>query len=177
MNEIRVVIMGSGGVGKSAMTIRFCHDEFDDSGHYDPTIEDVFRRQIVVDQRATVLNVLDTAGQEEFMSLQSQWISEGEGFIVVFSLINKTTFQAIEQLVERIRAVKEDESTPIIVVGNKYDLEDERQVTEEVGMEMASTLDCKYFETSAKTDHNITPVFMEIARMLHTKDNEPTPTK
>ena len=70
VNEQRVVILGSGGVGKSALTIRLITDNFLEE--YDPTIEDTYQKSLVVDGESTVLNVLDTAGQEEYSTMQDQ---------------------------------------------------------------------------------------------------------
>ncbi len=63
----RIVLLGEGGVGKTALAMQFCLNHFTDS--YDPTIEDCFRKQVVIDQKSDLLEILDTAGQEEFVAL------------------------------------------------------------------------------------------------------------
>ena len=69
-NNFKIVILGSGGVGKSALTIRLITDNFLEE--YDPTIEDSYQKTLVVDGESTQINILDTAGQEEYSSMQDQ---------------------------------------------------------------------------------------------------------
>ena len=74
---------------------------------YDPTIEDSYRKQILVDSQACMLEVLDTAGQEEYTALRDQWIRDGEGFVIVYSVIDRVTFSKVERFYHQIRRVKE----------------------------------------------------------------------
>lgn len=76
MSEYKLVILGGGGVGKSALVIRLVTDNFMDE--YDPTIEDSYRKQVTIDEEPAILDILDTAGQEEYSSMQDQWMREGE---------------------------------------------------------------------------------------------------
>jgi len=85
MREFNVVVLGAGGVGKSALTVRFVRDVFIEN--YDPTIEEEYRCQINVDGALTALDVLDTAGAEQFTSLNEVYIKSGRGFVLVFSLV------------------------------------------------------------------------------------------
>ena len=70
--EHKLVVLGGGGVGKSALTIRLVTDNFLEE--YDPTIEDSYRKQVKIDGEAALLDILDTAGQEEFDSMQVRWL-------------------------------------------------------------------------------------------------------
>eukprot|EP01084_Bolivina_argentea_P056829 103936_1 len=88
--EYKIVVLGGGGVGKSALTIRLVTDNFLDE--YDPTIEDSYRKQVEIDNRPALLDILDTAGQEEFSSMQDQWMREGKGFLLVYSITSTATF-------------------------------------------------------------------------------------
>ena len=74
--EYKLVVLGGGGVGKSALTIRLVTDNFLDE--YDPTIEDSYRKQVMIDDETALLDILDTAGQEEFSSMQDQWMRDGQ---------------------------------------------------------------------------------------------------
>eukprot|EP00456_Euglypha_rotunda_P009482 TRINITY_DN1213_c2_g3_i1.p1 TRINITY_DN1213_c2_g3~~TRINITY_DN1213_c2_g3_i1.p1 ORF type:complete len:102 (-),score=33.59 TRINITY_DN1213_c2_g3_i1:24-329(-) len=74
--EYKLVVLGGGGVGKSALTIRLVTDNFLDE--YDPTIEDSYRKQVMIDDETALLDILDTAGQEEFSSMQDQWMRDGK---------------------------------------------------------------------------------------------------
>lgn len=93
MREYKVVVLGSGGVGKSALTVQFVTGTFIEK--YDPTIEDFYRKEIEVDSSPSVLEILDTAGTEQFASMRDLYIKNGQGFILVYSLVNQQSFQDI----------------------------------------------------------------------------------
>ncbi|GFS31787.1 ras-related protein R-Ras2 [Trichonephila inaurata madagascariensis] len=80
----KLVVVGGGGVGKSALTIRFIQSYF--VVDYDPTIEDSYTKQCVIDGQVARLDILDTAGQEEFSAMREQYMRSGEGFLLVFSV-------------------------------------------------------------------------------------------
>lgn len=164
MNTICVV--GDGGCGKSALTTQFIHFHYVEE--YNPTIEESYRRQILVDDETTILEVLDTAGQEEYSALCDQWYRTSEAFIIVFDITNRSTFEAIMKFRDKIFMVKEGEKTPIIIAGNKCDLESEREVLAKEVYEIIGTFgeNCKYFETSAKERINVDEIFIEGIRQI-----------
>ncbi|KAL1771079.1 GTPase KRas isoform X2 [Sigmodon hispidus] len=89
MTEYKLVVVGAGGVVKSALTIQLIQNHFVDE--YDPTIEDSYRKQVVIDGEICLLDILDTAGQEEYSAMRDQYIRTGEGFLYVFA-INNTNY-------------------------------------------------------------------------------------
>ncbi|KAF2364940.1 Small GTP-binding protein domain [Trinorchestia longiramus] len=117
MREFKVVVLGSGGVGKSALTVQFVSGCFMEK--YDPTIEDFYRKEIEVDNSPCVLEILDTAGTEQFASMRDLYIRNGQGFVVVYSLTNQQTFQDIKGMKEQITRVKGTDRVPILLVANK----------------------------------------------------------
>lgn len=120
MREFKVVVLGSGGVGKSALTVQFVSGCFMEK--YDPTIEDFYRKEIEVDASPCVLEILDTAGTEQFASMRDLYIRNGQGFVVVYSLTNHQTFQDIKGMKEQITRVKGTDRVPILLVANKVRL-------------------------------------------------------
>ncbi|XP_053842385.1 ras-related protein Rap-2b isoform X1 [Vidua macroura] len=104
MREYKVVVLGSGGVGKSALTVQFVTGSFIEK--YDPTIEDFYRKEIEVDSSPSVLEILDTAGTEQFASMRDLYIKNGQGFILVYSLVNQQSFQDIKPMRDQIIRVK-----------------------------------------------------------------------
>ncbi|KAK6903584.1 hypothetical protein I203_107089 [Kwoniella mangroviensis CBS 8507] len=102
----KITVLGDGGVGKTALTVQFTMSSFVET--YDPTIEDCYRKQWVVDDQPCLLEVLDTAGQEEYTALRDQWIRDGEGFLIVYSITSRATFERIERIVERVLRVKDE---------------------------------------------------------------------
>ncbi|KAJ3201607.1 Ras GTPase ras2 [Entophlyctis luteolus] len=167
-----------------------------DGGTYDPTIEDSYSKQVVIDDIPCNLEVLDTAGQEEYTALRDQWIRDGQGFLIVYSITSRETFFRVERFREQILRVKDaDEVTyptaghgtpsasgansaaavaaaaslltvPMILVGNKCDRQAEREVSREEGAALALRLQCDFIETSAKTRLNVERAFYNVVRAL-----------
>ena len=97
----------AGGVGKSALTIQLIQNHFVDE--YDPTIEDSYRKQVVIDGETCLLDILDTAGQEEYSAMRDQYMRTGEGFLLVFAVNNAKSFDDISSYREQIKRVKDAE--------------------------------------------------------------------
>jgi len=167
MSEYKLVILGGGGVGKSALVIRLVTDNFMDE--YDPTIEDSYRKQVNIDEEPAILDILDTAGQEEYSSMQDQWMREGKGYVLVYSIDNRQSFDEISAFKEKILRAKEMDKVPMVLVGNKCDLQ-ERAVTLEEGQELAKSMDCPFMETSAKSKINNEECFFEAVREINRMD-------
>ncbi|CDS03369.1 hypothetical protein LRAMOSA00771 [Lichtheimia ramosa] len=160
-----IVVLGDGGVGKTALTIQLCLNHFIET--YDPTIEDSYRKQVVIDDKPCVLEVLDTAGQEEYTALRDQWIRDGQGFLLVYSISSRSTFERVPIYRDQILRVKEYRSNiPMILVGNMCDKITEREVSREEGLQMGKKLGCEFIETSAKTCVNIERSFYTVVRMI-----------
>lgn len=134
---------------------------------YDPTIEDSYRKQVVLDGQPATLEVLDTAGQEEYTALRDQWIREGEGFLLVYSITSRSSFSRIRSFFNQIQRVKEDDDPfSIVIVGNKSDRgPEEREVSTQEGEALAEELGgVAFFESSAKRNIHIEAAFFECAR-------------
>ncbi|KAH7088659.1 ras-like protein [Auriculariales sp. MPI-PUGE-AT-0066] len=166
--EYKLVILGGGGVGKSALTIQFFQNRFVDE--YDPTIEDAYRRQCVIDDEIVNLDVLDTAGQEEYSAMRQQYMRTGEGFLLVYSITSRASFQEIDYMYELILRGKDADYFPVIVVANKCDLEYERRVDRNEGRELARRLRCGLIETSAKQRINVDEAFYTLVREIRRHD-------
>ncbi|CEI95490.1 Putative Small G-protein Ras2 [Rhizopus microsporus] len=164
MIVFKIVVLGDGGVGKTALTIQLCLNHFVET--YDPTIEDSYRKQTVIDGFACILEVLDTAGQEEYTALRDQWIRDGEGFLIVYSITSRSTFETADKFKQQIVRIKEVESIPLILVGNKCDKVIEREVSRDEGFIKAHELHCDFIETSAKTCTNVERAFYSVARQI-----------
>lgn len=164
IQEYKLVVLGGGGVGKSALTIRLVTDNFLEE--YDPTIEDSYRKQVLIDDQAALLDILDTAGQEEFSSMQDQWMRDGKGFLLVYNIVSRPTFEEVNSLYDKILRTKDTDKVPIVLAGNKCDLKDQRQVQYEEGKELAAQWGCPFYETSAKMKLNNEVCIFELVREI-----------
>lgn len=153
---------------------------------YDPTIEDSYRKQVQIDGQSCMLEVLDTAGQEEYTALRDQWIRDGEGFVLVYSISSRSSFTRIQKFHHQIQRVKESASAssptfpgsplsqsmqnfgpaPVMLVGNKSDRVTEREVSTQEGSALARELGCEFVEASAKNCINVDKAFYDVVRQL-----------
>lgn len=164
LKEYKLVVVGGGGVGKSALTIQLIQSHFVDE--YDPTIEDSYRKQCTIDQEQVLLDILDTAGQEEYSAMREQYMRTGEGFLLVYSINSRNSLEELQSFYEQIQRVKDSDDVPVLVVGNKCDLEIERQVSYEEGLSLAKSFNCPFLETSAKQRINVEEAFYGLVRSI-----------
>ena len=172
-NIHRVIMVGNGSVGKSALTLQFMYDEFVEE--YEPTKMDNYRKKVVLDGEEVQIDILDTAGQEDYASIRDNYIRSGEGFLCIFSVIDDESFQSVEDFREQILRVKGNESGgqfPFILVGNKCDLNEARQVSTAKGTERALSWGVTYIESSAKTRENVDKIFFDLMREIRAKKKE-----
>jgi len=165
MKQYKIVIVGAGGVGKSALTVQFVQGLFVEK--YDPTIEDSYRKQVEIDGETCMLEILDTAGQEELTAMRDQYMRSGQGFVLVYSITSNSTFNDIADLRNQICRVKDSDSVPLIIVGNKCDLENERQVPTDKGKNLGNQFRCPFLEASAKNRINVNEIFFELVRQIN----------
>ncbi|CAN9148805.1 unnamed protein product [Alternaria alternata] len=175
MTLYKLVVLGDGGL---------CLNHFVET--YDPTIEDSYRKQVQIDGQSCMLEVLDTAGQEEYIALRDQWIRDGEGFVLVYSISSRSSFARIQRFHSQIQRVKETAmagsptypgspisasapmfgQAPVMLVGNKCDRVTEREVSTQEGQALAKELGCDFVEASAKNCVNVEKAFFDVVRQL-----------
>lgn len=160
----KIVVVGGGGVGKSAITIQFIQSYF--VTDYDPTIEDSYTKQCVIDDVVAKLDILDTAGQEEFSAMREQYMRSGEGFLLVYSVADRSSFDELPRLHRQILRVKDRDEFPMLMVANKADLQHQRMVSSEEGHSLARQLKVPYLECSAKLRMNVDLAFHELVRLI-----------
>jgi len=156
----KLVVIGAGAVGKSALVVRFIKGDF--IAEYDPTIEDSYRRQFMVDERPCHLDILDTAGQEEYSALRDNYMRTGQGFLVVFAVNSRGSFAEIPGFVKHIHEVKDLDEVPLVVIGSKCDLRPD--VPQRVINDFCTKNQTPFIPCSAKANINVETVFIEVVK-------------
>ena len=170
---LNIITLGKAGIGKTSIINRFVNNRFDD--RVIPTIGSVYRfTNMNVYGREFRLQVVDTAGLETFKSLPVSYLREANGVLLVFDVTNIQSFER-GILPEMIRCIDRDDKR-MILVGNKVDKEDQREVTRKQAEEFAANLGVLYFETSAVTGQNIHKVFEEITKVIYISLDLTNPT-
>lgn len=143
------------------------YDEFVED--YEPTKADSYRKKVVLDGEEVQIDILDTAGQEDYAAIRDNYFRSGEGFLCVFSITEEDSFQATQEFREQILRVKGDSNIPFILVGNKADLSGSRQVQLATANNKATEWQVPYVETSAKTRENVDKVFYDLMREIRSR--------
>jgi Ras-related protein Ral-A len=125
---------------------------------YEPTKADSYRKKVMLDGEEVQIDILDTAGQEDYAAIRDNYFRSGEGFLCVFSITDDDSFQATQEFREQILRVKNDENISFLLVGNKCDLNERRKVSLEEAQNRAQQWGVPYIETSAKTREHVDKV-------------------
>lgn len=165
--EYKIFICGMHGSGKSALTLRFLF------GNYKDDQDAAYVKQVQIDQDGNnfscILSILDDSTLEEFSSFTEQWMKESDGFLLVYDVTSRVSFEEAGNIYKKIIKLKKEhgnKQVPIVIVGNKCDLEDQRQVTQQEGMKYAQKCNIPFYETSPKEDINNDECFYQLAREI-----------
>ncbi|KAK9767406.1 GTPase Ryh1 [Basidiobolus ranarum] len=164
LRKFKLVFLGEQSVGKTSLITRFMYDTFDNT--YQATIGiDFLSKTMYLEDRTIRLQLWDTAGQERFRSLIPSYIRDSSVAVVVYDISSRNSFLNTTKWIDDVRAERGTDVI-IVLVGNKTDLSDKRQVTTEEGEKMAKELDVMFVETSAKAGFNVKTLFRKIAQAL-----------
>lgn len=152
----------------AAVTLQFVSHSFLD--YHDPTIEDSYQQQALIDGEPALLDILDTAGQVEFTAMRDQYMRCGEGFIICYSICDRHSFQEASEYRKLIARVRLTEDIPLVLVANKLDLQSQRKVSLEEGKALAMQFGCPFYETSAALRCNVDEVFYTLVREIRRKE-------
>ncbi|KAI5966889.1 RSR1 [Candida pseudojiufengensis] len=169
MRDYKVVVLGAGGVGKSSITVQFVQGVYIES--YDPTIEDSYRKQIEVDGRACDLEILDTAGVAQFTAMRELYIKSGKGFLLVYSVTDENSLKELLALREQVLRIKDSDNVPMVLIGNKCDLDEDRVLSIEDGVKVSQDWGLvPFYETSAMYKTNVDEAFIDVVRQIMRKE-------
>ncbi|CAF0787979.1 unnamed protein product [Adineta ricciae] len=163
--DYRIVVLGGAGVGKTNCVLRFVNGQFREN--YVPTIEDTYRQVVSCNKQITTLQITDTTGTHQFPAMQRLSIQKGHAFMLLYSITNKQTLEELRPIYTQIREIKADQQcdTPILLMGCKSDEAACREVTENLGKQLAAHWSCAWIETSAKNNINIREGFQELLKL------------
>eukprot|EP00730_Choanoeca_flexa_P005397 TRINITY_DN11935_c0_g2_i1.p1 TRINITY_DN11935_c0_g2~~TRINITY_DN11935_c0_g2_i1.p1 ORF type:complete len:203 (+),score=26.77 TRINITY_DN11935_c0_g2_i1:108-716(+) len=178
---LKVCILGDGGVGKSSLMARFVNDTFDADSFHTIGVE-FLNKELNIDGKSCHLQIWDTAGQERFRSLRTPFYRGSDCCMLVFDLTDRHSFDNISVWMEEFfnyADVEADQQPtfPILLIGNKVDVEGRQVSTEEAEEFCSKHNNLKYYETSAKTAVNVETAFYTVARMLVERQRDTTKMK
>ncbi|XP_076824003.1 GTP-binding protein Rheb-like isoform X1 [Clavelina lepadiformis] len=146
----KLAILGYRTAGKTAITIQFVKNEFVTS--YRPTIEDTYYKKYTLNEQNYELDIVDTAGQEDYSLFPVSCSLDVYGYVLVYSVTSVKSFEVVKVIHDELMDVLGRIKIPIVLVGNKTDLDRERKVSTEEGRELAQSWNAIFLETSAKED-------------------------
>ena len=162
--KFKLIFLGEKSVGKTSLITRFMYDSFDDT--YQATIGiDFLSKTMYLEDRTLRLQLWDTAGQERFQSLIPSYIRDSTVAVVVYDITNTNSFRQTSKWMDVVRRERGSDVI-IVLVGNKTDLSDKRQVAIDKGERKARELNVMFIESSAKSGYNIKQLFRQVAAAL-----------
>ncbi len=167
MNEdidylLKLVLIGDSGVGKTNLLSRFCNNSFDACNRNTIGV-DFYSVDQVIDNHKVKVQIWDTAGQEKYRAVSNAYYKNAHGAVIVYDITKRETFENTDSWLRELQA-QGDPNIKILLIGNKNDLKEERQVKEKEGQTVAEKRGFYFFETSAKNDedHVVNQAFVKI---------------
>ena len=162
-----LMLLGDGQVGKTSLILRLTGNEFNDS-QLTTVGKESYIQQVTLHGYELKMKIWDTAGQERFKSMSVQVIKNSDAVMLVYAINDLLSFKALDQWLSKLNETVDITKKPIIIVGNKCDVPDEeRKVTYEEGKNYAESKGYHFYETSAKTGHNIKEAFDDMFEQLY----------
>ena len=161
----KILLVGDSGVGKTNIMLRYLNKEFNINTKATVGVE-FGSKNIIIDKKVIKGQIWDTAGQERYRAITSGYYKGAHGAFVVYDITLKESFEAVDRWINDLRN-NTDERLEIILIGNKSDLEEKRQVTKEEGEEKAKEKEVAFMETSALNCNNIEKAFNEILNKVY----------
>ena len=168
IKHLKIIILGSSKVGKTSILQRYFNNEFSEEVISTIGVEHQ-TKYFKFDDDKIRIDYIDTAGQERHQSIASNYLKKADGVILVFDITKRETFELVNHWIKEINTNKNMNNIGLILLGNKIDLINQRNVESDEGEKLASNINCKYIEVSAKTGSNITEALEEIAKETYKK--------
>ena len=166
----KVVLVGDSFVGKTNIMSKYLKNEFHEDSKATVGVE-FGSRQFNIEGHVVKAQIWDTAGQERYKAITSAYYKGAKGAFIVYDITRKESFENVTKWAEQLKSTA-DKNLTIIIVGNKTDLEDQRQVTSEEGQNKANSLESAFIETSAASGSNLDKAFEMMINEVYKKCHE-----
>ena len=168
---IKIMTLGNMKVGKTNFILKYTEDKFEES-HISTIGLDFKIKKVEINNKHYQLLLFDTAGQERYKSIALNVIKDAHGILLMYDITDKATFDSIPDWIQSIKDLKGDDF-PLILLGNKIDLEEERNISKEEGQKFADKIGIQFFETSNKNGINIQEAGLAlIKKIIEKKEKE-----
>ena len=171
MFEASLITLGDGQVGKTSLIYRYIDDTF--TFDYLSTIGIDSKKKIIKleNNEQIKVKIFDTAGQERFRSITSNYIKKANGILLIYSVDNPKSFENIETWYQSISEDDNKNKLPVVLIGNKSDLEEKRQISKETGIDLAEKfgIENHFYETSCKTGENVEKAINDLVNQIYEK--------
>ena len=166
----KVVLVGDSSVGKTNIMSKYLKNEFHEDSKATVGVE-FGSKQFTIEGHNIKAQIWDTAGQERYKAITSAYYKGAKGAFVVYDITRKQSFDSVDRWINDLRAAA-DKNLSIIIIGNKCDLEDQRQVNKEQGEEKAKNNEVAFMETSALSGENLDKAFEKMMNEVFKKCHE-----
>ena len=166
--SLRIAVLGHILSDKSKLIFRFINNKLPDE--HDTTVEDSYTVPADIDNIKCTLEILDTAGEDDYQNMFDEWVDSSDGIVLVYSIDSRDSFESMKIKYGRILKLKGDRKVSIIIVGNKCELEKERKVSKEEAENFCLSNKVPFLEVSTLKDINVKETFLTVAKgMLRIK--------
>ena len=168
-NNVSLITLGEGQVGKTSIIYRYIDDTFTSNYLATIGIDSKFKKIKLASGEEIKVKILDTAGQERFQSIAANYIKKADGIVFVYDITKACTFTNLEKWLSNIDEVANDK--PCLLIGNKSDMNDKREVSKEEGMEFTKKFkkETHFYETSCKTGENVDKAINDLVNQIYSK--------
>ena len=169
----QLLIIGDSSVGKTSLITRYTNGTFKEE--YLATVGlDYYSKEEVINNKTINIKLWDTAGQERYKSLTQNYFKNAEGVLLTYDITNSESFDNLKEWISSIKKNMEgkDIFIPVIIIGNKIDMEESRETSKEDAEKFAKENNYKYFETSAKTGEGVDNAIRELIIQILKQSNQ-----
>ena len=161
----KLILIGDSSVGKSNILLKYLKNEFDQNSRATVGVE-FGTKNLMINNKKIKIQIWDTAGQERYRSITSAYYKGAKGALIVYDITRKNTFDSIDKWIADLK-LNGDKNICIVILGNKSDLNEQREVDKELGMKKSEMFKTAFMETSALNGENITKAFDEIIQQIY----------